>query len=170
MNDSDFYHGAGNVRKGQFFIIGAVIIIFSLTALNGILNQDRDLKLSDMQKDRTLFLLDQIESDVLNLIVEADYLSIPDAIEEYFVFENIVLRNLQYSVLLEKEITYIGLFPNNISINYTVMSSDMHISREIRTNAGCLRYDYDGLCANLAGDTGGVLTAANCCSHFNLCC
>jgi len=158
------------VRKGQFFVIGIVIILFSLTALNEILTQDRELELSYMQSDMTLFFIRQIESNLDNIISVVDHESIPDDIEEYLVYERDVLSKVGYSLYFEKDVTYIGDYPNNISINYIIKSAKVNMQREIRTNAWCLRYEYNGFC-NLVGlATNNIVTQASCCSDFNICC
>ncbi|MCK5042621.1 MAG: hypothetical protein KAJ20_02220 [Candidatus Aenigmarchaeota archaeon] len=158
------------VRKGQFFVIGIVIILFSLTALNEILTQDRELELSYMQSDMTLFFIRQIESNLDNIISVVDHESIPDDIEEYLVYERDVLSKAGYSLNFEKDVTYIGDYPNNISINYIIKSAKVNMQREIRTNAWCLRYEYNGFCDLVGLATNGIVTQASCCSDFNLCC
>ncbi|MEA3229471.1 MAG: hypothetical protein U9P44_01025 [archaeon] len=164
------YFGFGKSRKGQFFVIGIVIILFSLVTLNGILNQDSDLELSYMQEDRTVYVIKQMESDLFDIISIVEYKSVPCDIEEYLVYEKAVLSRFGYTLEFEKDVTYIGQYPNNIFINYTIKSSNINIRREIKTNAWCVRYEYNDLCASLDLVTNGVVTAAKCCSDFGLCC
>ncbi len=162
-------------RKGQFFVIGIVVILFSLTALNEILTQDRELELSYMQSDMTVFFMRQIEMDIYNIISVVDHVSISDDIEEYKRYETDVLSKAGYSLYFEKYVTYMGIYPNNISINYTIKSASVNMQREIRTNAWCLRADYlryesDDFCNFLDFTTNGIVTNTSCCSDFNLCC
>ncbi len=158
------------VRKGQFFVIGIVIILFSLTVLNEILTQDREIDLSYMQSDMTVFFMRQIESNLDNIISVVDHESIPDDIEEYLIYERDVLSKAGYSLYFEKDVTYIGAYPNNISIDYIIKSAKVNMQQEIRTNAWCLRYEYNGFCDLVGLATNGIVTQASCCSDFNLCC
>ena len=157
-------------RKGQFFVIGVVVILFALTVLNEILTQDRELELSDMQSDMTVFFMRQMESDIYNIISVVDHVSIPDDIEEYLVYERDVLSRAGYSLYFLKDVTYIGSYPNNISISYIMKSSKVNMEREIRTNAWCLRYEHNGFCEYVGLATNYIVTQASCCSDFNLCC
>ena len=160
----------GKVRKGQFFVISIVIILFSLTVLNSILTQNRDIDLAYMQYDRTLFVIDQMESDIFNIISVVGHKSIIDDIEEYLVHERTVLAKVGYSLEFEKDVSYIGDYPNNISINYTIKSSTVNLRRELNTNAWCVRYEYNDFCGFINLSTNNIVTSESCCSEFNVCC
>ncbi|NOQ55554.1 MAG: hypothetical protein GQ477_01975 [Nanohaloarchaea archaeon] len=157
-------------RKGQFFVISIVVILFSLTVLNGTLTQNRDIELSYMQYDRTLFVINQMESDIFNIISVVGHKSIIDDIEEYLVEERSVLAKAGYTLEFEKGVSYIGDYPNNISINYTIKSSTVNIRREMKTNAWCVRYDYNDFCEFVNLATNNLLTKESCCLDFNVCC
>ncbi|MBW6461526.1 MAG: hypothetical protein K0B07_00550 [DPANN group archaeon] len=157
-------------RKGQFFVISIIVILFALTTLNGILTQNRNIDLSYMQYDRTYFVINQMESDIFNIISVVGHKSIIDDIEEYMVHERKVLGKTGYSLEFEKDVSYIGDYPNNISINYTIKSSNVNIRRELNTNAWCVRYEYNDLCSFLSLSTNNIVTDVSCCSDFNLCC
>ena len=160
----------GKIRKGQFFVISIVIILFSLTILNGILTQNRNIDLSYMQYDRTLFVINQMESDIFNIISVVGHKSIIDDIEEYMVHERKVLGKTGYSLEFEKDVSYIGDYPNNISINYTIKSQNVNLRRELNTNAWCVRYESNDFCGFIGLATNNIVTATICCSDFNLCC
>ena len=168
IDKNNVFHG--KVRKGQFFVISIVIILFSLTVLNGILTQNRDIELSYMQYDRTLFVINQMESDIFNIISVVSHKSIIDDIEEYLVHERTVLAKVGYSLEFEKSASYMGDYPNNISINYTIKSSTVNLRRELNTNAWCVRYEYNDFCGFVDLATNNLVTKDICCSEFNLCC
>ena len=153
-------------RKGQFFIMGAIIVVASIYAISSILNETWSINSSELQKDNTIWLFKNIEKDVhKTLEITSDN---PEDIE----------TNLNDLIIREKE-----MLPSqmDIGIKYDYSSTNeyieiiIYISREdtwfeknVTTNIACLKADPSSeRCNNLAAP---LPDKTICCKNFNLCC
>ncbi len=163
-------HDTSCRRKGQFFIIGVVLILFSLMALNTLLNQHRGVELSNVEHENLVEITRQIDHDVYETIASSSREHIKDDLNLYMSYKKNTINDYGFSLDFSNNFNYYEALPYDINVTYSVDTSDMHIEKKIVTNTLCIKYEHDGECNNLSIDTDGTIDNVTCCSRFNICC
>lgn len=112
------------MRKGQFFIIGAVVIITILYSLNNYLNKNVDIDVSDIQGDDSFWVLYNVERNINYTIENSNNL----------VDDLDLIINKEKDLLIEEgkvlKINYEILSTTEVSINIILDSKDIYLERE----------------------------------------
>lgn len=111
------------MRKGQFFIIGAVVIITILYSLNNYLNKNVDIDVSDIQGDDSFWVLHNVERNVNHTIKNSNNL-VDDL--------NLIINKEKDLLIEEGKVLIINydLSETEVSINIILDSPDIHLERE----------------------------------------
>jgi hypothetical protein len=111
------------MRKGQFFIIGAVVIITILYSMNNYLNKNVNIDVSDVQGDNSFWVLYTVERNVNYTLDNSNNL----------VGDLNLLIGKEKDLLIEEgkvlKINY-DVFPTEVLVNIILDSKDVHLERE----------------------------------------
>ena len=148
-------------RKGQFFVIGAVIIVVFIYSIQDILNETWMIDSSDLQKDNTVWILNNIEKNVLETLENSNSTTeIENNIKELMAMEQ---ETVISHINLEHTYYQTGRY---IEITYQISKENMKLTKNTSTNIDCLHADPNQQKCNLLDPTLKI----HCCSAFNLCC
>lgn len=74
-------------KKGQFFIIGAVVVLITLFSIMSVLNSDMRMDLSDVQNDNIRPILADIESGIIRTAAVSSPEDLKDNLDMFFALE-----------------------------------------------------------------------------------
>lgn len=155
-------------RKGQFFIVSAIIIIIFMYALSNILTTPRTIDYSKVQDNKLSWMVDDIESGLYQITMVN--LTYQDDIEEYIEFQSelAILNGYDF----EFDLTFNPYTSGYFSV-YTV-SLASHDSNILKENYLLPYYSYcnDGLVCivEAMGFPGYEGYSRACCKAYTLCC
>lgn len=111
------------MKKGQFFIIGAVVIITILYSLDNYLNKNVDIDVSEVQGDDSFWVLYNTERNINHTIENSD--NPADDLDVLITKEKEL--NIEKNKILE--INYDLSNPPEVAISITLDSKGVHLER-----------------------------------------
>lgn len=149
-------------KKGQFFILSAVLVTLALFALNSVMNQNWQFDVSSVQAEDSAVLIKNIENELNKKTYPWDASNELDY--QILTLEKMMKRK-NYDIEIKYEFNKANA--TEIPAKIKISSVDFSIERQI-----ILRPVYYDVCQNseTADQCASLAQEEKCCSYFSLCC
>lgn len=113
------------MRKGQFFIIGAVVVVISLFSLQNLLNQAWQLDSSEMQGEDIGLILIEIQRTLDNTIQNSDT-NLENNLELLIALlkDNLIIRGYRLEIKYTIDVT-------EVLVELKIQSKDIYLEKDI---------------------------------------
>ncbi len=161
------YKMKNKVRKGQFFIVGAIMIILALYMLSNTLSKSTHFDCADVQNNNPAWTIDETEKGLYQ--IARNNLTDRTQIDEFIVMQKAIARENGYMLEVDilNHVPYGTGFPNVYTI--TLESKKFYIEKAyvlLPYYSDCK--SAEGTCFILDLLTPGYAQA--CCKAHSICC
>ena len=116
----------GRARKGQFFIISAVIILLTLYSIVNALNSNWQTDVSEVQGNDAAEIFENIENGINRTVSFSDSTDIEENLETFMLVEKNAIGD-QYTLDMHFNIAY-----PNVTANIMLSSKTFYAMKEMR--------------------------------------
>ena len=152
-------------RKGQFFIIGAILVVMSVYSISNLLNETWEIDSSGLQTDNTIWIIEDIEKNIYKTLET----TIDPKNNLNTTLDDFIAREQELLVAqADLDINYTKVYLNNyIEIIIYISKQNKRFEKNITTNIDCLKADPSSEKCN---ELTAPIDKTVCCKDFNLCC